>query len=895
MPPPRSRAGLLGLLGKRRSKTTSQPSEPQSEPQESQFQFESESKQEPSAEITSQTGAMQASARVSLQTSDAARTSTSSVHPRQLSLKKRVSPTQANGSQRGTGDEPSAKTVKQNPSHINIRKGDVLQLKRRAAAARASTRASTGACTVSAPSSPSAAPSSRTRATSKATTITAKTTPTSPLRHMHRSEMVRSKPKSRARALELEPTGAVDEQVEGGDSDLDATLDPRGRSGSAHTVSHRQTRTLLPPQRSRSSPHRPKAAVARATLSRQANSAPTEPTQQVPDVMYIRQVREAHVSREAGKSQIINDGLEYLKDSLSPSSPMTTRTLAVCQLYDLCTDREFRRHLRAHGKMGPLLRTLATRGQDTMYRAAFVCILHALRKESLGDCLGDTEFELLSSALHNKEPEAKGSAANSKRKKLLLPRRRGAAADRKDATSPASPSSQSSSSHAATKVKDLLKRVVRRSGDVSWSERLRVVCLETLASTLKPPQVEIQTQYRSRGILEAVLDSLGPMITKLQSKLKTGEDDPAALDSMLELSTHLKIIQRASFLHDENQAFVGSYKNFLVIDELSRLVEHAYLVILRQNGEHGCVGSASVAATAALSHGTDGRQGTSPSHPKSFNARFATSFEDDTQDTQDTQDQDVVYAAAEAGTGGTGDGVESSDQAGAEAQSRTREQLQSTLMRCCSDALRTLLSLTNNNDQTCSLLGHTTMLQSLAKLLLAHRSIVVHAFRHDLLALGLSLLGNVTEHNDDNCVTVAKFDLTKASPAEREAGVADSSGQQSSVIASLVTLFMENTRPGRDIDVDEETANNVIGAYAAVVIGCLCRIQENEDELRAVASLELLEDLVNHIDEFITYQMAAGAETQDQDAMYAVKQVLARCYQHQFTEEEQQAKTKTPA
>eukprot|EP00051_Salpingoeca_urceolata_P021895 m.349633 g.349633 ORF g.349633 m.349633 type:complete len:127 (+) comp19884_c5_seq15:1614-1994(+) len=108
--------------------------------------------------------------------------------------------------------------------------------------------------------------------------------------------------------------------------------------------------------------------------------------------------------------------------------------------------------------------------------------------------------------------------------------------------------------------------------------------------------------------------------------------------------------------------------------------------------------------------------------------------------------------------------------------------------------------------------------------------------------------------------------------------------REEAFVKPLVGIYLERTSEGDSttaLSPAEETSNNVIAAYAAILIGCLIRGHECvADTVRSVLPGNAFDDMIHHLKEFMLYQRTAGVNNSlDLTGVADIIHVLQSCSQ----------------
>lgn len=164
------------------------------------------------------------------------------------------------------------------------------------------------------------------------------------------------------------------------------------------------------------------------------------------------------------------------------------------------------------------------------------------------------------------------------------------------------------------------------------------------------------------------------------------------------------------------------------------------------------------------------------------------------------------------------------------------------------EVLKVLLELTHNSSKASAMIGSAApALKFVACAAVGRCTGVPTDFEHDLGSLATTLLINATEHDEANRVLLTQIEVNP------DLSFVDALAQ---VALSKCTEVEANSLQRSSQD---QTLDNVAGAYAAILLGCICRDNPTGLEIaRRVVLPAAVPKLLAHLQDYIYFEQAAG-------------------------------------
>eukprot|EP00730_Choanoeca_flexa_P011095 TRINITY_DN2295_c0_g1_i1.p1 TRINITY_DN2295_c0_g1~~TRINITY_DN2295_c0_g1_i1.p1 ORF type:complete len:708 (+),score=138.01 TRINITY_DN2295_c0_g1_i1:119-2242(+) len=183
------------------------------------------------------------------------------------------------------------------------------------------------------------------------------------------------------------------------------------------------------------------------------------------------------------------------------------------------------------------------------------------------------------------------------------------------------------------------------------------------------------------------------------------------------------------------------------------------------------------------------------------------------------------------------------------------------------NSMKLLLTCTHDQEDVCASLGRMEWPRVVCAVVLDDNSSLPSEHQLDLNIMALSLLANLMEHSLTNRRTFASFTLP--------------SGRAS--LSAAYELFLARQQASDSMETiesqeEQDTRDNVVSAYLAIFIACLChQAPETQSRLAELASQEQRAHMAQILQEFVMFQQTAGANGGDMEAITRLIQTLQDC------------------
>ncbi|UYV83202.1 WAPAL, partial [Cordylochernes scorpioides] len=236
----------------------------------------------------------------------------------------------------------------------------------------------------------------------------------------------------------------------------------------------------------------------------------------------VKNVKQAHQCHESGETQEFNDDIEYLLESIQPANPTGARALGVLSFASKCMGPAFRIHLRAHGIIPKIFSAL----QDAPINADRLTM--------------DLEASTLNLMLKLLES---GSAPRDKYTERVFQ-----LCEQLQAKGLAKHINLDDLSTASLAMETLLGMASKRAGD--W----------------------FKEELRNLGGLDHIVETVGTCVRDVMPQCLPVLM-PAPTEKLLKLDRCLRILESVSYKCPENQTYLTSYKQSMLIFSCVRLLK----------------------------------------------------------------------------------------------------------------------------------------------------------------------------------------------------------------------------------------------------------------------------------------------------------------------------------
>eukprot|EP00729_Bicosta_minor_P001191 gene1191-32552_t len=556
-------------------------------------------------------------------------------------------------------------------------------------------------------------------------------------------------------------------------------------------------------------------------------------------------------ARESGRNQQHTDEIEYLLEGLALGQPASVRIPSLLKLGQQAASRDFRQHLKAHGYLSKVFALLADAHGDELMSIVTSAVIVVLVRDGRAGGLEQDGLVLLTKLFSAKRPAPPTSTGGSSilaRKKRQLRLRQKA--------------------QVVEKVKAMLDHAKLQHPFAELSAiDTKALALEAIGSLMnnKGRQLEtVQNEIRLSGCLEKIAIAVHESIESLAAT--AGLPKKAAF---VRLERHLRALNGAVSGNTSNQSYLVCMVDALLLKALKKLVRlfevHASMLTHPAPPQPAqptaLLASADAADAAARAAGLG-----SPPKPT-----VASKSSPRKSPAKRVKVEPAATAAAVAA-------------AKTPVKPAPRSDVEDLLGECICETFNALLAMTNDNELGCRTFGSEGSLEQVARLSMEHAGkFLVH--RHDVMSLGIAVLINLTEHNAENRAALPKATVARPPRARSRGvgGVACTGDGRAALTSVLSAIFVESsaTLEERGISKDdvgsvqEQTFENIAGAYVAILMGCLCvGNEENVAMLRQGLPGQKFETVVLHLGDYIYFQQAAGVGQSDTKSVQKLMQVL---------------------
>ncbi|XP_005992237.1 wings apart-like protein homolog [Latimeria chalumnae] len=252
---------------------------------------------------------------------------------------------------------------------------------------------------------------------------------------------------------------------------------------------------------------------------------------------------------EFGENQEFTDDIEYLLSGLKSTQPLNTRCLSVISLATKCAMPSFRMHLRAHGMVAMVFKTL---GDAQHYQNLALCtaaLMYILSRDRLNMDLDRASLDLMIRLL---ELEQDPSAQQLTEKEM---------------------------NKVKEKIRKLCETVHNKHLDL---ENITTghLAMETLLSlTSKRAGDWFKEELRLLGGLDHIVDKVKECVDHLDRD----EDEENLVASLWGAERCLRVLESVTVHNPENQSYLIAYKDSQLIVSSARALRHCEKLIKQYN------------------------------------------------------------------------------------------------------------------------------------------------------------------------------------------------------------------------------------------------------------------------------------------------------------------------
>ncbi|OCT71962.1 wings apart-like protein homolog [Xenopus laevis] len=252
---------------------------------------------------------------------------------------------------------------------------------------------------------------------------------------------------------------------------------------------------------------------------------------------------------EFGENQEFTDDIEYLLSGLKSSQPINTRCLSVISLATKCAMPSFRMHLRAHGMVAMVFKTLDDSQQHQNLALCTAALMYILSRDRLNMDLDRASLDLMIRLL---EMEQDNSARQMNEKEM---------------------------NKIKEKIRKLCETVHNKHLDL---ENITAghLAMETLLSlTSKRAGDWFKEELRLLGGLDHIVDK----VKECANHLDRDESEEKLVASLWGAERCLRVLESVTVHNPENQSYLIAYKDSQLITSSAKALQHCEELIQRYN------------------------------------------------------------------------------------------------------------------------------------------------------------------------------------------------------------------------------------------------------------------------------------------------------------------------
>ncbi|MEE6488574.1 hypothetical protein FKM82_015271 [Ascaphus truei] len=252
---------------------------------------------------------------------------------------------------------------------------------------------------------------------------------------------------------------------------------------------------------------------------------------------------------EFGENQEFSDDIEYLLSGLKSSQPINTRCLSVISLATKCAMPSFRMHLRAHGMVAMVFKTLDDSQQHQNLALCTAAMMYILSRDRLNMDLDRASLDLMIRLLEmEQDPTAR---------------------------------------HMNEKEMNKIKEKIRKLCETVHNKHLDLenitsghLAMETLLSlTSKRAGDWFKEELRLLGGLDHIVDK----VKECANHLESDENEEKLVAYLWGAERCLRVLESVTVHNPENQSYLIAYKDSQLIVSSAKALRHCEEFIQRYN------------------------------------------------------------------------------------------------------------------------------------------------------------------------------------------------------------------------------------------------------------------------------------------------------------------------
>lgn len=254
---------------------------------------------------------------------------------------------------------------------------------------------------------------------------------------------------------------------------------------------------------------------------------------------------------EFGENQEFTDDIEYLLSGLKCSQPLNTRCLSIISLATKCAMPSFRMHLRAHGMVAMVFKTLDDAQKNQNLALCTAALMYILSRDRLNMDLDRASLDLMIRLLELDQEPCSHQLNEKEMKKIK------------------------------EKIRKLCETVHNRHLDL---ENITTghLAMETLLSlTSKRAGDWFKEELRLLGGLDHIVDK----VKECAVQLNKNEEQDKLVATLWGAERCLRVLESVTVHNPENQSYLIAYKDSQLIMSSARALQHCEQLITRYNRE----------------------------------------------------------------------------------------------------------------------------------------------------------------------------------------------------------------------------------------------------------------------------------------------------------------------
>ncbi|XP_013202303.1 wings apart-like protein homolog isoform X3 [Microtus ochrogaster] len=253
---------------------------------------------------------------------------------------------------------------------------------------------------------------------------------------------------------------------------------------------------------------------------------------------------------EFGENQEFTDDIEYLLSGLKSTQPLNTRCLSVISLATKCAMPSFRMHLRAHGMVAMVFKTLDDSQHHQNLSLCTAALMYILSRDRLNMDLDRASLDLMIRLLELEQDASSAKLLNEKDMNKIK-----------------------------EKIRRLCETVHNKHLDL---ENITTghLAMETLLSlTSKRAGDWFKEELRLLGGLDHIVDKVKECV----DHLSRDEDEEKLVASLWGAERCLRVLESVTVHNPENQSYLIAYKDSQLIISSAKALQHCEELIQQYN------------------------------------------------------------------------------------------------------------------------------------------------------------------------------------------------------------------------------------------------------------------------------------------------------------------------